>query len=213
MPKAETCTALFWPTPGFKETDVERGSARQSSWKDEKGPSSISRTLDLFQRHRWGNSRETGWSAYGFFRAHRYHLKLKWTLKREARTALAAKLRGCVSQSSGAVWVSAQELCESEFRSCANQNSGAVWIRVQELCESELRSCLNQNSGAVWIRAQDLCESELSSCVNQSSKRVWKSRWTSWAPLPVPNSPYGLCGREATLNNKHLLSSLQRIKT
>ena len=26
------------------------------------------------------------------------------------------------------------------------------------------------------------------------------SRWPSWAPLPVPNSPCGLCGRKATLN-------------
>ena len=32
----------------------------------------------------------------------------------------------------------------------------------------------------------------------QSSGAVWKSRWPPWAP--VPNSPYGLCGREATLN-------------
>ena len=36
----------------------------------------------------------------------------------------------------------------------------------------------------------------------QSSGAVWKSRWPSWAHT-VPNtsnSPYGLCGRKATLN-------------
>ena len=33
---------------------------------------------------------------------------------------------------------------------------------------------------------------------HQSSGAVWQSRWTSWAP--VPNSPYGLCERKATLN-------------
>ena len=33
--------------------------------------------------------------------------------------------------------------------------------------------------------------------VTQSSWAVWKSRRQSWAP--VPNSPYGLCGRKATL--------------
>ena len=33
----------------------------------------------------------------------------------------------------------------------------------------------------------------------QSSGAVWKSRWPSWAP--VPNKPYGFCGRKATLNN------------
>ena len=32
----------------------------------------------------------------------------------------------------------------------------------------------------------------------QRSGAVWKSRWPSWAP--VPNKPYGLCGRKATLN-------------
>ena len=48
-------------------------------WQDERGPASVRRTLELFQRQRWGNFRETGWSAYGLFRAHRYHLELNWT--------------------------------------------------------------------------------------------------------------------------------------
>ena len=46
---------------------------------DERGPSSIRRTLEPFQRQRWGNFWEMGWSAYGLFRAHRYHLELNWT--------------------------------------------------------------------------------------------------------------------------------------
>ena len=37
--------------------------------------------------------------------------------------------------------------------------------------------------------------SELRSCVK-------KKRWMSWAP--VPNSPYGLCGRKATLKRMTL---------
>ena len=48
-------------------------------WKDERGPSSIRRTLELFQRQRCGNLWETGWSAYGLFRGRRYHLQLNWT--------------------------------------------------------------------------------------------------------------------------------------
>ena len=32
-------------------------------WKDERGPSSIRRTVELFQRQPWGNFRETGWST------------------------------------------------------------------------------------------------------------------------------------------------------
>ena len=33
----------------------------------------------------------------------------------------------------------------------------------------------------------------------RAESRVWKSMWPSWA-TPVPNSPYDLCGRKATLN-------------
>ena len=35
-------------------------------------------------------------------------------------------------------------------------------------------------------------------CTLRSSGAVWKSRWTSWAPRPVPNSPCGFCGRKST---------------
>ena len=45
-------------------------------WEDEKGPSSISPTLELFQGQHWGNSWETGWSAYGPSRADIYHREL-----------------------------------------------------------------------------------------------------------------------------------------
>ena len=41
---------------------VKRGSARRSSWKDERGPSSIRRSIEPFQRQRWGKFGETGWS-------------------------------------------------------------------------------------------------------------------------------------------------------
>ena len=39
----------------------------------------IRRTLEPFQRQRWGNFWQTVWSAYGLFRAHSYHLELNWT--------------------------------------------------------------------------------------------------------------------------------------
>ena len=35
--------------------------------------------LEPFQRQRWENFWETGWSAYGLFQVHRYHLELSWT--------------------------------------------------------------------------------------------------------------------------------------
>ena len=38
-------------------------------------------TVEPFQRQRWGNFRETGWSAHGLFKAHRYHLELNRTEK------------------------------------------------------------------------------------------------------------------------------------
>ena len=40
---------------------------------------SVRQTLRLFQRQRLGNFRETGWSAYGVFWAHRYHHDLNYT--------------------------------------------------------------------------------------------------------------------------------------
>ena len=48
-------------------------------WKNEWGPSSVRWTLEPFQRRRWGNFWEMGWSTYGLFRAPRYHLELNWT--------------------------------------------------------------------------------------------------------------------------------------
>ena len=35
-------------------------------------------TLARFQRHRWGKFWVTGWNAYGFSRAHKYHLEFTW---------------------------------------------------------------------------------------------------------------------------------------
>ena len=62
----------------LEERGVERGSALP--WKDERGPSSIRRTLALLPRERWRNFSETGWSACGLYWAHRYHhLELNWT--------------------------------------------------------------------------------------------------------------------------------------
>ena len=51
-------------------------------WKDERGPSPVRRTLELFERQRWGNFWDTGLSEYGLFRVHRYHLKLSCSLTR-----------------------------------------------------------------------------------------------------------------------------------
>ena len=35
--------------------------------------------LELFQRQSWGHFWEMGWSTYGLFRAHKYHLELNWS--------------------------------------------------------------------------------------------------------------------------------------
>ena len=66
-------SSIAWKREAWKEETLD-----DFPWKDERGPSSIRRTLELFQRQRWGNFRETRWSAYGLFRAHRYHLELNW---------------------------------------------------------------------------------------------------------------------------------------
>ena len=61
-------------------------------WEDARG------ALEPFQSRHWGNFWETGWSAYGLFRAHRYRLELNWDeLRRNgtARSWCAAKCRSC----------------------------------------------------------------------------------------------------------------------
>ena len=73
--KAKDITpSIAWRREAWKEEALD-----DLPWKDERGPSSIRRTLEPFQRQRWGNFWETGWSAYGLFRVHRYYLELNWT--------------------------------------------------------------------------------------------------------------------------------------
>ena len=66
-------------TDRLEERGMERGSARRSSFKGRERAivsQTYRRTLEPFQRQRWGNFWETGRNAYGLFRAHRYHLEL-----------------------------------------------------------------------------------------------------------------------------------------
>ena len=70
--KAEDITpSIAWRREAWKEEALD-----DLPWKDGRGPSSIRRTLELFQTQSWGNVWETGRSAYGLFRAHRNHLEL-----------------------------------------------------------------------------------------------------------------------------------------
>ena len=75
--KAKDITPMIaWRREVWKEEALD-----DLPWKDERGPSSSRRTLEPFQRQSWGNFWETGWSAYGLFRAHRYHPDLNWSLQ------------------------------------------------------------------------------------------------------------------------------------
>jgi len=73
--KAKDITpSIAWRREAWKEEALD-----DLPWKDERGPSSIKRTLELFERRRWGNLWEMGWTAcYRPFRTHRYHLELNW---------------------------------------------------------------------------------------------------------------------------------------
>ena len=76
--KVKDITPLIaWRREAWKKEALHR-----LPWKDERGPSSIRRTLEPFQRQLWGNFWETVWSAYGLYRAHRYHLELNWTMRK-----------------------------------------------------------------------------------------------------------------------------------
>ena len=66
-------------TDRLEERDVERGNARNLPWKDERGPSSIRRTLEPFQRQQCRNFREMGEAHnYRLFWSHRYRVELNW---------------------------------------------------------------------------------------------------------------------------------------
>ena len=45
----------------------------------EAGLGCIRLTWGMFQRQQWCNVWETGWSTFGLFRVHTYHLELNWT--------------------------------------------------------------------------------------------------------------------------------------
>ena len=64
--------SIAWRREAWKEEALD-----YFPWKDERGPSSIRRTLELFQRQRWESFFQMGWSAYGLFRGHRYRLEKK----------------------------------------------------------------------------------------------------------------------------------------
>ena len=73
--KAKDITpSIAWRREAWKEEALD-----DLPWQDERGPSSVRWTLESFQRQRWGHFWETAWSGYGRFRAHRYHLEVKWT--------------------------------------------------------------------------------------------------------------------------------------
>ena len=61
------------------------------SWKDETGLRSVRRTLEIFQRQRWGNVWETGWSVYVLFRMHMYYLEMSWTELNQSGWMMTAK--------------------------------------------------------------------------------------------------------------------------
>ena len=71
--------SIAWRREAWKEEALD-----DLPWKDERRPTPVRRTLEPFQRQLWGNFWETGWSAYGLFRAHRHHLELNWNMSAES---------------------------------------------------------------------------------------------------------------------------------
>ena len=66
-------SSIAWRREAWKEEALD-----DLPWRDKRGPSSVRWTLALFQRKRWGNLWEMGWSAYGLFQAQRHDLELNW---------------------------------------------------------------------------------------------------------------------------------------
>ena len=80
----------------LEERGMQRGSARRSSFeRTREGHRQSDEHWNRFKGKRWGNVLETGWNAYGLFRAHRYHLELNWTELRTARPAFQKTAASC----------------------------------------------------------------------------------------------------------------------
>ena len=84
------CWGAWHTNCGHKAKDITISIAwRREAWteevlddlptKDERGPSSNRRALEMFQTYRWRNFWETVWSAYGLLRARIYQLHLNCT--------------------------------------------------------------------------------------------------------------------------------------
>ena len=118
--------------------------------------------------------------------------------RRTYRTVLHSSFR-TASKPCFAVSLSELRLClsGSELRLCHSQSSGCVTrLRAQVVSlrlraqAVSLRLYPSQSSGCVTLRAQELCES-----------------LGGRPELPVPNSPYSLCGRKSTVNDLNLAVS------
>ena len=69
--KAKHITPLIlWRREAWKEEALD-----DLPWKDERGPSWVGWTLELFQMHCWGNF----WKMGGLFQVHRYYLERNWS--------------------------------------------------------------------------------------------------------------------------------------
>ena len=69
-----TPASIAWRREAWKEEALD-----DLPWKDERGPSSVRRTLEPFQTQRWGNFRETGWERIIMGFSERTDTILKWT--------------------------------------------------------------------------------------------------------------------------------------
>ena len=70
----DTTPSTAWRREAWKEEALD-----DLPWKDERGPSSIRRTLEMFQRQRWGSFWETWWNAYNYVLTVRIGTILNWT--------------------------------------------------------------------------------------------------------------------------------------
>ena len=68
------------PSIGWRREARKEKALDNLPWNDERGGAIVNQMNigTVWKATIWETS-ETGWSAYGLFRAHRYHLELKWT--------------------------------------------------------------------------------------------------------------------------------------
>ena len=88
--QGQLCSPFCWKQDQTNIGTVSKATCKYVAWC--LTPTQPLRLYQGDKRQRWRNFWETRWSAYGLFRAHRYHLELNWKQEASARARADKKV-------------------------------------------------------------------------------------------------------------------------